>query len=500
MNALIDAIGDRNAGQYIATLGMAAMLSYLGLFTVLRRIVFTGVALTQLAAAGVATSFFIADGAIFPLALRQFAGTYGSVLGSLGMSIAGAFGLAARGRVRRLSPDAFVGIVFVTASAIAVLAVWKSARGLAELRDILAGEVLLSRPDELFLLWIGLVVVAIVHGKKRREFWLVSFDPEFASSLGQKVWRLELLFLGSLAVAIALSLRAAGLMLVFAFLLLPPLSGLNLARRLAGAGILAAASGLTVSLVGFLIAFRGNLPVAPTIVICAVLLHLLSLPTWRPWRSLLALLVLLGGLAAIAVGAYVFPMPGAQGAGFGAAHNHGPPIGPQGPTRDQLKDAALARLTGETDAELRLEAARALEDLQDSRATEALARALLDEDPRVREAVARALLALKPQFQPARSLARMRTAADPETRMVAALGQVAMEKPEGVEGLISCLADEDTPALACEDFILPTLARLAGRDFAFDPFADAAEKTAALDDLRAWWRAVGPGFRFPGGR
>ncbi|MEM8713756.1 MAG: metal ABC transporter permease, partial [Planctomycetota bacterium] len=47
------------ATNYWATLGLGALCAYLGLFTVLRRIVFTGAALAQAAAAGVAAFFWI---------------------------------------------------------------------------------------------------------------------------------------------------------------------------------------------------------------------------------------------------------------------------------------------------------------------------------------------------------------------------------------------------------------------------------------------------------
>ena len=93
---------------YAATLGIAGVCAYLGLFCVLRRIVFTGVALAQLAAAGVAGSFFV--GQYGPPALSALAKAWGSTLGSLGMAVVGALGLEVQSQRGRVTSDAVVRV------------------------------------------------------------------------------------------------------------------------------------------------------------------------------------------------------------------------------------------------------------------------------------------------------------------------------------------------------------------------------------------------------
>src|SRR5688500_4669302 len=160
----------RFAPAYAATVGLGLVCAYLGLFTVLRRIVFTGVALAQLAAAGVAGAFFVADASWLPSWITSFAGRFGATVGSLGLALGGALALHARPAQKRVTPDAFVGLAYAASFAVALLLVWRSPHGLAELQNILAGEVLLSRRGELWSLWLGLALVTAVHVALRRPF------------------------------------------------------------------------------------------------------------------------------------------------------------------------------------------------------------------------------------------------------------------------------------------------------------------------------------------
>ena len=101
------------SSSYAATLSMGLVCAYLGVFCVLRRIVFTGVALAQLAAGGVAISFFVADLGLGPIS--RFAANYGATWGSLGASLAGLLGLQSRRRGVRITEDALVGLAYSAA-------------------------------------------------------------------------------------------------------------------------------------------------------------------------------------------------------------------------------------------------------------------------------------------------------------------------------------------------------------------------------------------------
>lgn len=477
------------AGSYAATLGMGLVCAYLGLFCVLRRIVFTGVALAQLAAAGVAGAFFVADSptvlAVAP-GLADLAGRFGSTLGSLGLALLGALGLQAGPTQKRISPDALVGLAYAASSALAVLLVWHSARGLAELRNILAGEVLLSRGGELTSLWLGLAAVTAVHLLLRRRFLLVSFDPEFARALGLPERGLQLAFLVTLALAVALSLKAGGLLLVFSFLVLPPMTGLLLGRGLPEATALALAVAAGASLVGFLAAIALDLPVAPTVAIVQVLaLGLGALGRLRPEAGRAARGLLFGAAAAALVALPVgllggppapraAPVVAEQEPGLddeaAHGHSHGPPAAPR------IDVAALSRLL---EAGSPAERRTAAEELgrADGRALEPLLRALGDEDGAVVEAAGRALARLCEDPAARSRLEGFARGHDPDLRVRAADAWVSLGDLRGLEAYASLVGDEEVAALERE--------RIAGSLRALDPSApgEAAEPV----EWRRWW-------------
>lgn len=488
------------SGAYLATLAIGLVCAYLGLFTVLRRIVFTGVALAQLAAAGVAAAFFAAP--LLPEAWAGAAARHGATVGSLGAAIGGALGLElGRGSERQLAPDARVGLAYAASSALAVLFVWRSPHGLAELRNILAGEVLLARQEERASLYLGLAAIALVHAVYRQRFWLVSFDPELARALGLPARRLTLLLTATLAAAVALALKAGGLLLVFAFLLAPALSGLALGRRLGEATRLALAAACGASLAGFLTAVAADLPVAPTIA-CALLVQLAL--AWAAARrpgsaAALRALVYCGGATALAAGlvaalAPQHPEPPAEPPRPPAlsdphAHEHAPGLEATHP-EPSLGELVRALEEGAT-AALRADAAHHLEDLADARALLPLVAALGDPEPEVARAAAAAIACLAAQPGVRERLRAAARAEDPERRVHAALALLRVGELEGARALIEALADPAVPLFA-KDGALAALRPLAGGDdLGYDPFAEPAHNEAALASWRRWWEERG---------
>ena len=480
---------DGFGGSYLATLGMAAICSYLGLFTVLRRIVFTGVALAQLAAAGVAGAFFVADHPAVPARIANLVAQFGTTLGSLGVTLLGALGLQARPQRHRLSPDALVGLIYTASAAAAILLVWRSSRGLVELRNILAGEVLLTNQLELFFLWIGLILVAALHLSHRRQFLLVSYDPEFTRALGLPERRYQLMFLASLAIAVALSLRAGGLLLVFALLVVPALIGLQLGRRLGESTRLCVASSLAASLIGYLGAIAWNLPVAPTIAATLVVLLIVAGILRRiPLVSdLMRWMLYLLAVASIVVAIIVFPSPDFSFGGDG----HGGHAGEgteeaEGPSPEDRFRTASATLSGFGSPEERVAAITELLALRDGRAVTPLVAALGDDDPNVIASAQSGLRRMAGIFGNKRRIATIADGDDPEFAVHAARALVTVGEKDGVRRLVDALGNNDVPVLL-KDVIVTELRGVAGENFGYDVFGEDATNATAVAAWKSWW-------------
>jgi ABC-type Mn2+/Zn2+ transport system permease subunit len=234
-----------------AGLLIAGMCSYLGVFVVLRRTVFVGIALAQLAALGVALSFYI------PLPASVLA---------LAVTLGGALLLSANLGGRFVPREAVVGLVYAVATAAGILLVAKSAQGESHVLGLLFGNILTLTLGDVLRLAVVVVVVAVVHGLFAKEFLFASFDPETARAAGYRVGGWNMLFDVTLAVAIAAALNAAGALLVFSYLVQPALFGLLVASRLRWVMITAVAAGLGATLLGLALSILADLPTGPTVV------------------------------------------------------------------------------------------------------------------------------------------------------------------------------------------------------------------------------------------
>jgi ABC-type Mn2+/Zn2+ transport system permease subunit len=239
---------------------IALACSVLGVYVVLRRIVFVGAALAQLSSAGIALGMFL-NGIGIGGEL-----THHPVAMALIVTIAGAvfFGLGGVGRAG-VPPDAVIGVTYAVAAAAGILLIAKAKTG--EVHDIfLQGNILgITRVDTLVLLGIA-VPVLLVHLIFYKEFLFVSFDRETARTLGYNVkfWNLLLYF--TLGVVIANAMQFAGVMLVFNFLVLPAVTGLLLARSMRGIFAVAIGSALLAALIGFSLSVPFDLPSGPAII------------------------------------------------------------------------------------------------------------------------------------------------------------------------------------------------------------------------------------------
>jgi ABC-type Mn2+/Zn2+ transport system permease subunit len=138
--------------------------------------------------------------------------------------------------------------------------------------NLLKGEVIALSPQELPL--IAIVFAAIFSGLIlfRREFLLNSFDPDFSYLItsGKVQWSFWLYVLCGFSIAVGVIM--AGPLLVFGFMVLPPLIARTLACGLGWFFAISSLAGIAIALGGFYLAVRLDLPLGPTDVVfgCAL--------------------------------------------------------------------------------------------------------------------------------------------------------------------------------------------------------------------------------------
>jgi zinc transport system permease protein len=249
---------------------IAVACSVLGVYVVLRRIVFVGAAIAQLSSAGIALALFLSGIGL----LSGMAGHPTAFALAFGLAGAIFFGLGG-GQRAGVPPDATIGVTYAAAAAVGVLLIAKAKSG--EAHDIfLQGNILgITRTDTMVLLAVSIPVL-LAHLLFYKEFLFVSFDRETARTLGYRVtfWNLFLYF--TLGLVIAFAMQFAGVILVFNFLVLPAVTGLLLARSMAAIFTVAIVSAVIAAVVGFSLSVPFDLPSGPAIIACSAVLALLA--------------------------------------------------------------------------------------------------------------------------------------------------------------------------------------------------------------------------------
>jgi len=234
-----------------------------GVYFVLRRMIFLGVALPQLSAAGVAFAFMLKS----ITGVHQHGESGERILamaGSLGFALVGLVVLAALERHGRETLEARIGIAYALAAATSILFVATDPYGEAEMTRLLKGDIVTTTATNLRLLMAVLGSVAIALVALRKELLLVSFDRDMAVVLGKRaaLWDTVLYLL--IGVTISFGVMTAGPLVTFGFLVAPPLTARLVTRHMLSFSAVAAGLGACIAFVGFYVAYRFDLPLGPT--------------------------------------------------------------------------------------------------------------------------------------------------------------------------------------------------------------------------------------------
>lgn len=161
--------------------------------------------------------------------------------------------------------------LFMTGSLAATfLLIYKAKIPAMEAFSVFTGSVLMLRTADIVLtVALGLAVLLLTWG----WYWeinLVLFDRELAAALGVRANALYYTLLTLLGLAISVSLRLVGALMVDALILLPAMAALPWARSLKQAFVLTSLFGVLSSSLGILASLLGDLPISGSVTLAGV--------------------------------------------------------------------------------------------------------------------------------------------------------------------------------------------------------------------------------------
>lgn len=250
----------RNVALGSALLGIVS--GVLGCFAVLRRQGLLGDALSHAALPGICLAYLL-TGSKAPLVLllgAAFAGWIGTMI------------ILRIVRDTRLSEDSALGIVLSTFFGLGILLLTfiskRNDANQAGLDKYLFGQAAtLVASNVLTMALLGglaLSVVAVLY----KELKLLTFDADFAASLGFNTNRLSVLLTSLIVIAVVIGLQTVGVVLMSAMLIGPAVAARQWTNRLSVMIGLAALFGAASGVIGALISVsQSRLPTGPMIIL-----------------------------------------------------------------------------------------------------------------------------------------------------------------------------------------------------------------------------------------
>src|SRR3989442_951024 len=212
-------IGDLIAllwAPFLMCLVLTGLHAYLGVHVLAREVVFVDIALAQIAALGATIAFLVGYEA--DTKASYFFGLTATMLGALVLSLT-------RSRRRQVSQEAVIGAVYAVSTAAAVLLADRAPHGAEHVRSMLVGNILTVRMPQVIEVGVIYLGIGLVHWICRRAFFLISTDPEAAFARGWRIRLWDFVFYASFGVVVTTSVRIAGVLLVFSYLIVPALAG-----------------------------------------------------------------------------------------------------------------------------------------------------------------------------------------------------------------------------------------------------------------------------------
>lgn len=458
---------------FTACLVVSLLHVYLGIHVISRKVIFVDLALAQIAALGATYAVTLGYD---PLGDSFKVSLFSLLFAFVG---AGAFAIA-RMKKERVPQEAFIGIIYAAASAMAILILSKSATGGEELKHMLVGDLLLVSVQTVINVAILYGIIGLFHIVFRKKFLAISLDPEAAEASGIKVRFWDILFYMSFGIVITKSVAMVGVLLVFSYLVVPAVIAQMWSNTIRGRLLLGWVMAILASVVGIRWSFVSDYPTGPAVVVtlalflvaASVIYYLKNAPSKA--KAFLS-------VAAIAAFAVLF---------LGGL-NYFKKIAPveQGASSSPV-DILLKELNEDEEAH-QLDSVSHLGEMKDPRIVPALSTLL---EKTSSEQVVEAVVEALGQQKDPRAVPALKHAAEKDyddfMKYTIGRAQLGLGDRDGFKTLILILKNDE--AGFARQQALELLEGQSRRKFGYDPQKTVAQNADALKRIDDWWKKDAP--------
>lgn len=198
---------------FVACLTLVGIHGYLGIHVLQREVIFIDIAMAQISAVGSAVAF---------VAWRKDEHTFIAYLCALGFTLLAAiFFSTIRKKITQIHQEAVIGVVYAIAAAAGLFLLAMAARADVHLEHMLTGSIMWAKWSDILPCAGVYSAIGIFHYIFRDKFMKISFHYQDAIKEGINVTLWDFLFYGTFGVVVTHSVRIAGVLVVFALLVIP---------------------------------------------------------------------------------------------------------------------------------------------------------------------------------------------------------------------------------------------------------------------------------------
>jgi zinc transport system permease protein len=240
----------RNA--LMAGLLAAVACGIVGVYVVVKRIVFISGGIAHASFGGIGLGYFLG---------------VNPIIGALFFSLASGLAIGGIARRTRLPEDTAIGILWALGMALGVVFIALTPGYAPDLMSYLFGNILtVPMSDILLMLALDAVIIGIVVALYK-EYLILSFDEEYGTAIGMPVEKLYLLLLAMIALTVVVLIRVVGMILVIALLTFPAAMARQFTHNMKTMMFLSVLFGFLFTFGGLWLSYELNLPSGATIIL-----------------------------------------------------------------------------------------------------------------------------------------------------------------------------------------------------------------------------------------
>ncbi|MCB1058623.1 MAG: metal ABC transporter permease [Calditrichaeota bacterium] len=249
-----------------ACLVLAGIHAYLGFHVVKRGVIFVDLSMAQIAAFGMAVAIATnmhdhpVAGYLFPVAATLLGAVIFAWLRHL---------------EHKVPLEAFIGITFASAQALVLLLLEHTASGTEHLKETLVGNIFTVSPSTVIRTAAIYAGIGLIHFLIRKPLFEITNNPEAAKKT-RNMFGWDVLFYGTFGIVVTSSVKIAGVLLVFALLVIPSVAGVLVSDKASVRLIVGWSFAFVCSVLGLAAAFLFDAPAAPmilTVLTAALIVH-----------------------------------------------------------------------------------------------------------------------------------------------------------------------------------------------------------------------------------